>query len=169
MRQRGTALLLKAARSPRNRRWLGEQGIAAQWEQLSAGSRLTATQAWLDWQDDRNRTQQTIAATDSCTPQLNQSSNPTTHLLQSRDAPDQPLQATDTPLLHGARHSGVYVAALGFTASAPTEGSAWGPVSAAVDAIDALHAVTGLPWWATFAGTALGENPTQHAVRSPAL
>ena len=155
MRPRGTALLLRAVKSPRSCPWLGEQGIAAQREQLSAGLRLNATQARPDAQHRCDGLPAIFAATH--TPHLNQSSNPTTRILQSRHTPEQPLQANDTALQQGCLRPGAYLAALGFTASSPTEGSTWGPVAAAVDVIDALHTATGLPWWATFAGTALGE------------
>ncbi len=158
MRQRGTALLLKAVRSPRNRPWLGEQGLAAQREHLSADSRLAATQAPPDSRDHCDVLSPIVAPADCWLLQLAAASNARTTPQLSRQTPDQPLQPNDTPLLHGARHPGAYLAALGFAASAPTEGSDWGPVSAVVDAIDALHSVTGLPWWATFAGSALGES-----------
>lgn len=43
--------------------------------------------------------------------------------------------------------------------SAP-ESTAHGPVSAAVDCLDGLHSLTGLPWWASLALTGLGESHT---------
>ena len=159
MLQRGTAFLLKAARSPRNRPCLGEQGLAAQTEHLSPDPRLAARQAPPDSRDRSDGSSPTVPPAICRIPQLAAASDIWTTPQLSRQTPDQPLQARDTPLLHGARHPEAYLSALGFTASAPTEASAWGPVSAAVDAIDALHSVTGLPWWATFAGTALGESP----------
>ena len=68
------------------------------------------------------------------------------------------------------RSGAAYIAAIGLVPSTATEASTWGPVSAAVDAIDALHSATGLPWWATLAGTALGESfSTRHRAEQSAV
>ena len=79
-----------------------------------------------------------------------------------RDPEDQLTSSASSPQAPAATAGGA-LATVGVAISSATETADWGLVSAMVGAIDALHSVTGLPWWATFAGTALGE------CHSPAL
>jgi hypothetical protein len=72
------------------------------------------------------------------------------------DSEDLHASSASSPPASAVRMGGG-LAAVGLAASSAGEAADWGPVSAMVGAIDALHAATGLPWWATFAGTALGE------------
>lgn len=61
-------------------------------------------------------------------------------------------------------------AAAVLAAAAPVEAAAadgFGPVVAAMQLIDGLHAATGLPWWATLSATAVGESPSDSVPSEP--
>ena len=67
--------------------------------------------------------------------------------------------AGNHPISRGPLQGSLSAAAL-LAAAAPAEMAApdgFGPVVAAMQLIDGLHAATGLPWWATLSVTAVGE------------